>query len=293
MVSEFINDISKDLGGLAEINNLNLIFEDYKLVLFNEPPFKFEDGTETSRKVWYLKAEGRPKEASEITFSKSDLLVSLLNLGSKIEENKALRDELALSEEVIGWCKKYGFPYEEKYFTENFWDENHEKRKGKGLISGYAGFRLNEFKRRVAILYGLFNLWYGLTYDDLRRVIEFSPLVKEFDSQKDIDEQLVQMKNSLSRRIWTAMDMGHVSLTLQYNPQSDKYIIIPYTNNLISVAFFQLAMLMTKEGEGNGVKFCSKCGRLFEVEHGNKKICSECDNIYHRDYMREKRKRKK
>lgn len=294
MVSEFIADISADLGGLAEVKNFNLIFEDYKLVLFSEPPIKLEGYTnpEPPRKVWYLKAEGRPKNASEVTFSKPDLLFSLLNLGSKIEKN-ALRDELALSEEVIEWCKKYGFPYEERYFTENYSDEEQEKKIGKNIITGYAGFRLGEFKRRVAVLYGLFNLWYGLTYDELKRVIEFSPLVLGFDTQKDINEQLLQMKDFLSRRIWLEMDISHLSLALQYNKETDKYNIGPYTNNLIAVAYFQLAMMMTKAGEGNRIKFCSKCGEVFEANHGNKKMCSKCDRVYHRDYMREKRKRNK
>lgn len=285
MVADFL----ADLNGLAEIQHYCLVFEDYELVLFDEPPIKLKDYTEPPRKAWYIKPKGTAKRMDEIIFSKPELLFSLINLGREIEEKDPLQDELTLSEEIIEWCKKFGLPYREEYFEGNYHDE--EPVKVKNAVTGYTGFRLWEFKRKVRVLYGLFNLWYGLTYNDLEKVISYSPLVSKFDSQKDLKKQILQMKDHLARRVWHEMEISHVSFAFQYDQQSDKYVVTPSTDNLLGAAYFQFALLMVSGG--SGIKFCSKCGKLFEAEHGNKKICSKCDDVYHRDYMRERRRKDK
>ncbi len=287
MVADFL----ADLNGLAEIQHFCLMFEDYELVLFDEPPINLKGYTEPPRKAWYIKPKGMAKRMDEVIFSKPELLFSLINLGREIEEKDPLQDELTLSGEIIDWCKKFGLPYGEKYFEENYCDE--KPVKVKNAVTGYTGFRLWEFKREVGVLYGLFNLWYGLTYNDLEKVINYSPLASKFDSQKDLKEQILQMKDHLARRVWSEMEISHVSLALQYDQQSDKYVITPSTGNLLGAAYFQFALLMTKSGGGSGIKFCSKCGKLFEVDHGNKKLCLKCNQDYHMNYMRERRRKGK
>ncbi|MGE5582201.1 MAG: hypothetical protein ACM3X9_06655, partial [Bacillota bacterium] len=193
---------------------------------------------------------------------------------------QAFLDELSLSDDVINWCKKFGIPYEEKYFSENYVENGQ---------TGWMGFRLKNFKRRISILYGLFNIWYGLIYDDFKRVIEFSPLLNTYDKNKDLNEQIKDWKSDLAFNI--EMEMN-TSLGIKYNEKSNKFVMVPSTNNLISVAYFQFSMLMTMTGTGNGAKFCSQCGKLFEIEHGNKKICPQCHKEYHRIYMQNKRMKK-
>jgi hypothetical protein len=300
-IMQYLGDIGKDLGTLSEIDSYNFYFEDFRLVFFNEPPFKIEGFSELPvKRVWYLVGT-KPivnKMGKPTTFSKPDLLISLVNLGMKIEENEALGDELALSDEVIEWCKKFGIPYEENYFRANYCrdekgnDENKQdyiNKYGGSPKTGYSGFRLGEFKRRVAVLYGYFSLWYGLVFDDIKKVIKFSPLVgHHFDVNKDFDEQLTFLKKYLP---YMFSAYSHVELTVKYDEKSDKYRMVPRGTDLISVAYFQFTMLMA--GMGSDVRLCIKCGKLFMLEHRGKKICPECDRIYHRDYMRGKRGKEK
>lgn len=297
MSSDFVDVIREEIEktekikGLGEIQHSYLAFDDYELVLFDKAPRNTGEREYLPKKLWYVKPKGMAKRMGEVIFSKPELLISLIKLGDKIEKSGALEDELALSEDIIEWCKKFGLPYEDKYFRDNYRDEKPVKIKN--AATGYTGFCLREFKRRVAVLYGLFNLWLGLTYNDRDRFIRFSPLVGGYDSQKDHKEQITQMKDRLAQRIWTEMGMYHISLALQYDQLTDKYIIAPRTSNLIAAAYSQLAMKMTKTGEETWIKFCSKCGDIIEVSNGNKRICSKCDRDYHRDFIREARKKGK
>ena len=134
---------------------------------------------------------------------------------------------------------------------------NYITRNGEMPETGYSGFRVREFKRKIAILHDIFQLWYGLTFNDIEKVIKFS------------------------------------SISLGYDEKKDNYNIIPYTHNLISVAYFQLSMLMANRGREKKIKFCNTCKKLFEVKHGSSKTCTGCKTEYHRLKTQESRDRKK
>jgi hypothetical protein len=300
--NQYLTGISEELGGLGEVETFRVVFQDYKLAFFDDPPFKnYPIPDVPRRQVWYIVGAQGVKEHGSTSFYQPQILISLLNLGKEIEEKQAFgtKNELVLSDEVINWCKEYGIPYEERYFRENAYkdEEGNLKNKqdyvsqnGEKPSTNLSGFRLGDFKRRIVILYGLFNLWYGLFFDDFKKVIEFSPLVEQYDSNKDLNKQILDLKTYLPFRIQMEMN---TELGLKYDESKDKYMITPLTNNLLSVAYFQFAMLMTSNGVGNGVRFCSMCGKIFEIEHGNKKICPKCERDYHMNYMRERRQKGK
>lgn len=288
----YLSDMSKDLGGLAETNALNLHFRDYELILFDSPrnemyveisqvkKEELEFGTRKNKEEWYIIGTGYIKEnGAETRFSDLEILNSLINLSSKIVENNGLKDELAFYDEVKAWCEKFGLPYNEPYFTTKYFD-----KKG---IGGTRAFRLWEFKRRIAVLYDAFQLWYGLTFNDKEKIVKYSSYLIQGD--KKLDEQIPFLKESLAYKVWSEMD---TEISVRYNKTTDSYEITPHAGSLVSVAYFQLAMLMTNKGE-KGVKFCSVCNKLFEIEHRSRKICDNCQREYHRLMTKKSREEKK
>lgn len=276
----------KDIGNLAEVNNLNYHFGEYKLVQLDSP-WKDNDLVAINRE-WCLVGVGVQKDKGiEHRFSKPEVLISLVNLADKIlngyglYDQKGDSDELAFYQDIVSWCRKYGLPYEEDYLRKQDYKTNQ--------MGFTCAFRLWEFKRRISVLYNAFQLWYGLAFDDSERIIKFAhSAVTRIQAGKSLDSQLPLIKELFSYRIWADM---HTEIRLKYNKNTDNFEIEPYTNSLVSVAYFQLAMLMTNNGI-KSVRFCSVCNGLFEIEHGSTKICDKCKSEYHRIKTRESRQRK-
>lgn len=275
----------KDMGNLAEINNIGLYFDQYQLIQFDSP-WKDNDNVAIDQE-WYLMGVNIQKEkGNEHKFNSPEILISLVNLAAKIingyglYDQKGTQDELAFYQDIVDWCVKYGLPYQEQYFMTQYYKING--------IGGMNAFRLWEFKRRIAVLYDSFQLWYGLTFYDSERIIKYAhSAAGEIQAGKSLESQVPFLKEHLSYRIWSDM---RTEIGLKYNKNTDSFEIAPYTDSLISVAYFQLAMLMTNKGM-KGVKFCSVCNGLFEIEHGSKKICDACKSEYHRIKTRESRLR--
>lgn len=289
----FIDDKGEKISNLAEIKQLNYRFKDYKEIYFDSPRKK--NKIAPIEKEWYLMGiEPDIKKTDEHIFTNPEILISLINLGSKINDNNGLynghkRDELALCEDIKEWCMEYGLPYREEYFYKNYPKQNNSST----TILNNSAFRLWEFKRSVTELYNIINLWYGLTFNDAERIIKYSGSFRfssgKIDLNKDWDEQKSLLKESLA----FSVNLGSsASLDIKYNKKNDSYEIIPYTDSLLSVAYFQLAMLMTNKGSVN-VKFCSICKKLFIVEHGNTKVCNSCKREYHRIKTQESRRKSK
>jgi len=290
-MKSFVENVLSELGNLAEVNTYNMVFKEYKLVPFVNP-------INPMSKEWYLMACDEPVENRELIYSSPGLLISIINLATKIEENDGLKEQLAFVDEITEWCVNYGLPFEDNYFRQNYYEDDkgnsknkmdYISRRGEMPLTGYLGFSVREFKRRIAVLYSIFQLWYGLAFDDIKKIIDFSPLVSKIDTDKDLGDQILELKRVLPYRINSLM---RTMISLQYNEKDDGYTIVPSTNNLISVAFFQLSMLMTNKGL-KGVKFCSHCNKLFEINHGGTKICDDCKKEYHRIKTQESRMKNK
>lgn len=288
-MKSFLEDVISDIGNLAEVKTFNGVYKKYKLVSFVNP-------INPMSKEWYLRTCCEPDNNKEFIHSNPELLISIINLATKIEENDGLKDQLAFTDEVTEWCVKYGFPFQDDYFWQNYYEDvngnpknkkDYVSRRGEMPLTGYLGFSVKEFKRRIAVLYSIFQLWYGLTFDDMKKIITFSPILSKIDIDKDLDTQILGLKEFLPYLMTSKMK---TMISLQYNEKDDGYSIVPITDNLISVAYFQLAMIMTTKGF-KGVKFCSHCNKLFKVNHGSTKMCDSCKRDYHRIKTQESRMR--
>lgn len=290
-MKSFVENVLPELGNLAEVKSFNLVFEEYKLVSFVNP-------INPMIKEWYLRTSGEPVIKREFIYSSPELLISIINLATEIEEKDGLKDQLAFTDEITEWCLKYGLPFEDNYFRQNYYEDDngnprnrkdYVSRRGEMPLTGYSGFSVKEFIRRIAVLYSIFQLWYGLAFDDLKKIINFSPILTKIDIDKDLDTQILGLKQYLPYRMTGQM---RTMISLQYSEKDDGYSIVPITNDLISVAYFQLAMLMTTKGF-KGVKFCTMCKKLFETHHGGTKMCDDCKREYHRIKTQESRMKNK
>ena len=284
-MTEFIESIKG--SSMAKTSGFKLVFQEYKPVLFNNI---------RDCKEWYLRGAVGIKEQKIANFNKVDLLLNLVNLASVILKNNGRRNDLDYVDEIIDWCKKYGLPYECDYFRKHYYeDKNGTPQNIKDYISiegekpttGYDGFSLREFKRRIHILHDYFQLWYGLTFNELDRTLKYADIIGDNQGSSKILDT-TSLKDSLA--VFISANMG-TGLELIYDSKNDSYSIIPASSDLISVAHYQLALLAVNKGI-KPVRFCTVCGKTFEVEHASKKICEPCNKEYHRLKMQESRIKK-
>ncbi len=64
---------------------------------------------------------------------------------------------------------------------------------------------------------------------------------------------------------------------MKYNRKKKEYEMVPYTMDLIKIAYFQLGILMLGKTDDN-IKYCS-CGNLFIYKHGNQRDCPACQSM--------------
>ncbi|SHH87256.1 hypothetical protein [Desulfosporosinus lacus] len=284
----FLENVEQDLGSLTEINKPTYYFEEYQQVLFS-------DSSIVNRKLLYLVGSKAVTQPKSIAFNKSELLIDLINLGMEFEKKYGQNDEFAYANEIINFCKKYGHPFESEYFRKNAYkDKNGEFQNihnyidlsGRKPPTGYSAFEVREFRRHVFMLYDTFQLWYGLFFDDLRRVIKYSHDHSFTIDASNIDEKIRTLKELLPFKLLK------LSVFLKYNEKNDSYYIEPHAGNIFEVAKFQFAMLVLGKSE-KGVKFCTTCGNPFEFTHGNTKNCPKCVNEYQKNLMRKRRAEKK
>lgn len=223
-----------------------------------------------------------------------NLLLSLINLVKPL-------DTLTLSglmetispEAAVKWVQENGLPETESSYLEDFWG----LMKGTEMVdekSREFGSRiwlsLTRFRRQVVTLYLLFHLWQALLYDDEQEIAKYlQPL-----AAKDISGSSFKHKKITAQQFLSGLIDQRLR---EMQPRFSAYLpnpkIILHTNNLFTVAYFQLACLITQKEEGKHLKTCPReeggCGKLF-WGHGNRKFCPKCDR--RTAYSRRKKKEK-
>jgi len=197
-----------------------------------------------------------------------NFMLSLINLVRPPSMSASFEDlvETISSEAAAEWIQRNGFPEVEYYY----------------LDGAYAWLSLSRFRRQVVTLYLLFHLWQALLYDNEREVDRYlRPLAARdisglsFRHKKIIAQQFIS--NLIDQRL------------REMQPRFSAYLpspkILLHTSNLFSVAYFQLATLITRETQGEPekkkhLKVCPDdqggCGNLF-WGHGNRRFCPNCD----------------
>ncbi|HAA81541.1 MAG TPA: hypothetical protein DCE09_08320 [Thermoanaerobacter sp.] len=225
----------------------------------------------------YLVSGGAPKVVKPPT-TDYNFMLSLINL-VKVSDVSVSFEGLMNSisfEAAAKWVQENGFPEVEHYY----------------LDGAYAWLSLSRFRREVVTLWLLFHLWLALLYEDekeitrylqslaARNISDFSFRRKKITAQQFISDLIDQRLKEMQPRISAYLP----------NPR-----ILLHTNNLFTVAYFQLALLITQKDEtkGKNLKVCpieeGGCGNLF-WGHGNRKFCPLCDR--RTAYSRRKKKNK-
>lgn len=252
---DFLGDSS-----LQQIETIPFKFNDYRIELLDSP-WKHIPNINID-KEWYIIGENLLNNNEKQDYKNPQILLSLLELGKTIIETNGQGDQISeesqllLSDKIIKWCKRYGLPYNEEFLQKNY---------KKPLF----GFRIGDFKRQLAVLYNSFNVYYGVTFNEIDLVKKYPP-----SSLVDIDTEsgMQYIKESFANELWGS---ANISLKTEYNKETKKFEMIPYTNNYIEIAYFQISMLLIGDQEEK-IKYCTKCGSLFIFNHGNETHCSKC-----------------
>ena len=273
----FTDDLKANIGNITEVEYLNYKFDDYKVVTFESEKKSSAYGSEFIRGT---KAFRRSELIG--VMNDSNLLFSLINLMKEpIPKgfHSPYLEEAIKTEKIIQFCHKYGLPYIDKYFEENYFEGDQNK---------YSGFNIQAFRRQVAFLFSYFKFWEAITKKDIKNLYEygFTSFLLKGDLDKLItpEEKLAKAKENLAIAI--NANYLRTEINIFYNKDTDEFLLRPCSNSLISIAYYQLACFICtpewarvgiREGKTN-IKICKNCLEYF-LGHGNSGYCDkpECD----------------
>lgn len=272
--SIFIGDLRQELGKLCETRSPILKFEEYTTVKSGEIEYivgKSLIGDENNLKVRRDKPQEYEDDIGNNIYADFEILFSLFKL-INLEKysprclEKPESNTVILTEEIIDWCYRYGYPFNpiarELYKPEGGFDYR---------------FDVRDFHMQVGLLYTHFLLWKAIldsNETDVDKYIFLTGLkASQFKNSKD--------KISAVKRYLPNL-LGSSRLHLKYDSKKDVFCFGVFARDLFDVAYFQLATLMTKPNKDikDNFKICpledGGCGSMF-WGHGNMKYCNNCD----------------
>lgn len=262
----FLSDISDQVGQMNEMNCLNYRFEKYKVEIIKGE--KFIVGKGQSELL-----EGH----TELSFNEIHLLLSLINLlkGELPKQfyqrnpNVNELDSVISDEDVLKWVKVNGIPYQDKQLNKLLDDEQ--------LRPTHLHIQL--FKFRIATLYARFALWKATLEENPPGIEEYKKALWTYDFHKGQDknkDDLILVKKCLAQEIGTE---ANIRMSLRYDEDQKKNVFTLSSDSLLSIAYYQLASLMSKpySDSKEKMKSCKSCNSLFWANHARTKYCSSCD----------------
>lgn len=255
-----------DIPRLGDAKSYVLNFERY----FPEYLDVIRNLNETPSKRLCIIGAKQKDMTSEVSASSPEILLSLINLAKTMKEKNLRSEETGLLNETIEWCNKFGLPYFEPFTFK------------KGYPDTKTGFIFSEFKRKLDVFHSIFSVWQGIKYDDYEKIIKYSSILACSQQTHKIEE----LKNLLAIRINCEMNL---EVNLIYNASSDSFSVIHLSANQFVIAYYQLSLALSGSYAFRGIGTCTMCNRVFELKHGNQKICPECKINYNALRMREKR----
>ena len=266
MNDNFIIDaLQASLGNALEVSTTYFKFNEYKKVNINGNEYIV--GASEEVELLGSKDEEQP-------FSDFGLLFSLINLVKNIipknrwKTNK-LEEAIPL-EGIIKWVNENGIPY--------------ETEKDKDLFRRYytVGFKIKDFRCKLAYLYNKVQLWLALIENDKDEILKYKSIL----SFNDISNK--SLKNAL------VDDSGLYNFNLipTYDKEKDNFKLQVLTNSLYEAGLFQFFILLTKEiekdenGKLKHFKMCEYCNKFFWANDSKQKHCnSKCrkNAWYHRN----------
>lgn len=277
MYNKFLtDDLKANIGNITEVENLNLKFDEYKVVYFESENKDKIPGNEYIRGAKSFKMDEFHGQINN-----PNLLFSLLNLMKEpIPEasSEGYLDDMINTDKIIQWCRKYGLPLSDNDFRENYFEADRNK---------YYGFCTRIFRWEVMYLFSSFKLWEAITKKDIKNIYKY--LFRTYisrdtlDKLKTPDEKISKAKEALAESI---NHNFHTDIRIFYNKDTDDFSLSPRDTSLISIAYYQLACFICtpewarfKEEEGkSNIKICKNCLDYF-LGHGNSVYCEkpECD----------------
>jgi hypothetical protein len=250
----FIEDQQETFGSFSNVNSNNQRFESYRIEEIEGEKFIIGEGA-----AEFLETGER------LSFDNFEVLTTLLNLVkgdlpksyfSPVRYVNSL-DEVISEGDVLSWVNKFGIPYIDK-------DINGKKY---GLADR---IQLDKFRFYVAKLQARFLIWKALVEEDYEVIDKYIMSLLTVKPGAD----LKTIKKALAQEVGAAANM---SIAFAYNEKLDKNMFVLHTDSLLSVAYYQFSVWMTKpaDAEGKHMKNCQRCGGYFVAKHKNKKYCEK------------------
>lgn len=247
MNNYFISDLKEHVGSLASSSGYVPHFKQYEI-------------TEIEGKEYLVGYEHKNKKGP-VVHSSPKLLFDFVGLVAPPlphwlkNNNKAPMKKALPDKRLIKFCKKYGLPYV----------ENSE--------SGHC-IELEHFRWRISRLYSYFRVWQavftGHDEDGYLKQYTQSPLV---GGKRDQVNKCLALEVSLI--------VNNNKIHLEYDEAAGRFVLGIAARNLIDIAYFHLANLLTYENKyiKQHLKKCNnpRCSQLFWADHGRKKYCEYCD----------------
>lgn len=277
--SVFIADLTEEVGNLTMVDSLNCFkYEKYSIRSFLGEPYIIGGKR--------LDTQSDPVFRRNPTkFDGPQLLFSLINLvktdKNMMFDNKWVNESIS-DKDIMEWIEKYGFPYIEKVDLKDI--ESREILEIEKYLLKASGVHLHNFKRKIAYLYGCFNLWNAIYEEDVRKIEKFKKSVsvrlmwRQNRSQilSGKTEDLILLNQALSD---TINFNSNIKIEVNYNEKTANYGLTLTSHSLVDIAYYQLSSLMTKSPSENKkkMKTCSSCNSIYWANHANSKYCSNCD----------------
>lgn len=238
-----MDDLFQEVGNLSNVDSLNFKYENYDFMVKDGEKFiigyyEDEDGRRTGETI------NNPFQDKN-QYERPDLLFSLIRL---------VKDNEIADEDLMKWVKQYGMPH-----TDN-------------------QLHVEKFMQCVRWLHDYFSLWKALFEEDkkeiniLKNVVDSELKTNEFLLDNKGKDELTMIKEALSAAVSSWIK---VNLQVEYNQKTQTFGYVLQAESLISIAYIQLAALMTKPQTEikKSLKICQVCNKVYWADRPNSKYC--------------------
>jgi len=197
--------------------------------------------------------------------------LKILNSIITLADNIFRLQRTPIEKEVINWCKKYGMPFVGNYIIEDL-------TSSLDIFDsvGYLAFSLDEF---IEKLWELYHNYIGycakkdnLTFDLKNLRIGFNETGNL--SISHIEDRFFNI-NLNNREKEIEKLLNSINIKYEFKHIKGKLTMIPKIENIISLAIYQLGLLMISNDEMLA-KHCERCTSVFNATRNNNIYCPNC-----------------
>lgn len=240
----------------------------YELYIPNDPNIK----TYAYIVGYNIKEKFNKKNLTSII--KDNLIIDdlkILNSIITLADNIFRLQKQPIEKEVINWCKKYGMPF----LGNNIIEDLNSSLDIFNSV-GYLAFSLDEFMEKLWEIYHNY-IGYCAKKDSL--TFDLKKLRVGLNKNSNISISHIEDKffniNLNNREKEIEKLLNSINIKYEFKYIKGKLTMIPKIENVISLAIYQLGLLMVSNDEMLA-KHCKHCTSVFNATRNNQLYCPNC-----------------